>query len=119
VYGTGADFALYTPSLPIDGTTWTNIAWSVKDGLEFKLYMNGVLQQARQLQTASNWSSPDVDWVWLGGQGASSQKVKNIYFWPTVLSESEIAVLGTTSTYTPEPLTMGTSGYTKEGYALY
>jgi hypothetical protein len=49
---------------------------------------------------------------------SGSLKVKNVYFWPKVLSDSDISKL-TTSTYMPEPLTMGTSAYTKEMYMPY
>lgn len=47
-------------------------------------------------------------------------KIKDAYWWPRALTASEVAqVHSTTSTYMPEPLTMGTSAYTKEMYMPY
>jgi len=52
-------------------------------------------------------------------------KVKNVYYFGKSLSASEMALLGasgmgsgTTSGYMPQPLSMGVSGYTKEGYMV-
>lgn len=47
-------------------------------------------------------------------------KIKDAYWWPKVLTATEVAaVASSTSTYMPQPLTMGTSAYVKETYMPY
>ena len=51
---------------------------------------------------------------------APTIKVKNTYWFNKALTAAEVTTLvGTTSTYMPQPLTMGTSAYTKEMYMPY
>lgn len=48
-------------------------------------------------------------------------KIKDAYWWPKVLTATEVATVhgSTTSTYMPQPLSMGTSAYVKETYMPY
>jgi hypothetical protein len=54
------------------------------------------------------------------GQDSGYMKVNNAYFFKKVLSQAEITTLqGGTSTYMPQPLSMGTSAYVKDDFASY
>jgi hypothetical protein len=47
-------------------------------------------------------------------------KIKDAYWWPRALTDAEVSTLvSTTSTYMPQPLSMGTSAYVKETYMPY
>ena len=89
------------------------------------IYRNGTKVGEGAVPDSFAWPAATGKWVFNHPAYAvnhtaqsGSLKVKNVYFWPKVLSDSDISKL-TTSTYMPEPLTTGTSAYTKEMYMPY
>ena len=67
------------------------------------------------------WST-STEWIWNGSSNIpiGAVKVKNFYWFNKALTDAEVSTLtGTTSTYMPQPLSMGTSAYVKEMYMNY
>ena len=103
--------------------TWFNFTVtmdsSVKKGI---LYING--SKISEFTAAADfaWPSPSTTWTWGNDtyDKTISVKVKNAYFFKKALTAAEVSTIGgTTSTYMPQPLSMGTSAYVKETYMPY
>ena len=107
----------------IPTATWFNFTVtmdsSVKKGI---LYING--SKISEFTAAADfaWPSPSTTWTWGNDtyDKTISVKVKNAYFFKKSLTAAEVSTIGgTTSTYMPQPLSIGTSAYTKEMYMNY
>jgi len=66
-------------------------------------------------RATNNFTWSPTSQYWIAGD---TVKVKNGKWWNRALTDAEVAALGT-STYTPQPLSMGTSSYVKEELAEY
>jgi len=118
------------------GTGYKNITF-VCDGTDVKYYVNGVedtnISDAanRTNKTGVKWNSGT--WAWAGlNQGGpiptGKSKIRNFYWWSNkaLSADERTTLLGSattagslgSSTYMPQPLSMGVSGYTKEGYMV-
>lgn len=86
------------------------------------LYYNGVSKSSSTSIVPAGYAPPTpTNFIW-NQQNMTSPtiKVKNTYWFNKALTAAEVSTLaGTTSTYMPQPLTMGNSGYTKEMYTPY
>ena len=122
--GEANEVLLSTTTTPPTYNTYYNIT-AVYDATTQKatLYHNGVLAGSSTIvpakyvpptPTAFGWNDQNVT--------APTIKVKNTYWFNKALTAAEVSTLpgtsGTTSGYTPQPLSMGVSGYTKEGYMV-
>jgi hypothetical protein len=89
------------------------------------VYINGVNKGESTVaadvfswSASNNWILGHPDFANVASQGAL--KVKNVYLFPKILTAAEMALLtGNTSTYIPQPLSMGTSAYEKEEFSSY
>jgi hypothetical protein len=120
---TGADFTLgqwFNWTVTMDSTA--------KVG---KVYINGTKKGEFTVDQPFVWPNPRTTWTWnnttYGNTG--SIKVANAYFFTSVLTDTQVSKLvlpsaptpgvASTSYYTAQPLSMGTSAYVKEMYMNY
>lgn len=88
-----------------------------------KIYTNGVKDadvttptgRKMKWRPVNNFTWNPTSQYWLTGQTA---KVKNAQWWHRALTDAEVTALGT-STYMPQPLSLGTSAYVRETYMPY
>lgn len=108
--------------------TYFNLTWVVSQG-KLTTYINGQPDSTGTTSASFTWGTTNA-WKWNSylthypnrtQNTIGAVKIKNAYWFNKALTASEVATLsgGTTSTYMPQPLTMGTSGYTKEMYMPY
>ena len=85
------------------------------------LYKNGVANGSTTVASGQYTPPTPTNFEWNQQKvTAPTIKVKNTYWFNKALTAAEVTTLvGTTSTYMPQPLTMGTSAYTKEMYTAY
>ena len=97
--------------LVTDGTTWTTITWTVNNGT-LQLYTNGIADNSVTLTAPYAWPTPDPTWFWRDTSRASqsprSIMVRNVYFWPSALTSTQIALLAPPASTEPNPC----AGYT-------
>ena len=97
--------------LVTDGTTWTTITWTVNNGT-LQLYTNGVADNSVTLTAPYAWPTPDPTWFWRDTSRASqsprSIMVRNVYFWPSALTSTQIALLAPPASTATNPC----AGYT-------
>jgi hypothetical protein len=119
------------------GNGYKNIT-VVCDGTDIKYYVNGAEDTLisgaadRTNKTGIKWNTGA--WTWGGMTGTASppsgkSKIRNFYWWSdkalsdaertTLLGNSATAGSFGASTYMPQPLSMGTLAYEKEGFASY
>jgi len=102
--------------------TYTKLT-AVGNDTVLAIYTNGRLTESRGLppgrkmkwRSVNNFTWSPTSQYWPPG---STVKVKNGKWWNRALTDAEVAALGT-STYMPQPLSMGASAYEKEGFAAY
>jgi len=116
-------FDLVTGTAPPVYNTYYNIT-AVYDAPTHTctLYYNGVSKSSSTGIVPAGYVPPTpTDFGWNQQKvTAPTIKVKNTYWFNKALTAAEVTTLvGTTSTYMPQPLTMGTSAYTKEMYTAY
>ena len=107
---------------PLTINQWHHIT-CVADNDKLRLYIDGQMAneatvpvgQTLRYRNVNNFAwnvNPYGDWT--------PVVVKDAYWWPRALTATEVSTLvSTTSTYIPEPLTIGTSAYAKEMYMNY
>jgi hypothetical protein len=85
------------------------------------VYIDGVKKNEKTMPSAMVYAATNnFTWRPVAGGNAGYIKVNNPYWFNKALTAAEVTTLvGTTSTYMPQPLTMGTSAYTKEMYTPY
>ena len=84
------------------------------------LYKNGVANGSTTVASGQYNPSTPTNFEWNQQKvTAPTIKVKNTYWFNKALTAAEVTTLAGTSTYMPQPLTMGTSAYTKEMYKPY
>ena len=86
------------------------------------IYYNGILKGSSSAIDPAYFTPPSpTNFIWNQQKvTAPTIKVKNTYWFNKALTAAEVTTLvGTTSTYMPQPLTMGTSAYVKETYMPY
>jgi hypothetical protein len=95
---------------------------AVCNDTSMKIYINGT--KVGDITTPTGrimkWrATNNFTWNPTGGwwQPGQTVKVKNGKWWNRALTDAEVSALGT-STYMPQPLSMGVSGYTNEGYMV-
>jgi hypothetical protein len=66
-------------------------------------------------RATNNFTWNPTSQYWIAGD---TVKVKNGKWWNRALTDAEVTALGT-STYMPQPLSMGTSAYVKDDFASY
>jgi hypothetical protein len=124
---------------PADNNFWVDSAenngWTFTPGTKFNftathnatskkiaVYINGVGKNEKTMPSAMVYAATN-NFTWrpfFSGQDSGYMKVNNAYFFKKVLSQAEITTLqGGTSTYMPQPLSMGTSAYVKDDFASY
>ena len=104
----------YTPG------TYANFT-VVANGSSLKTWVDGVADAVVTGGEPMQWST-STEWIWNGSSNIpiGAVKVKNFYWFNKALTDAEVSTLtGTTSTYMPQPLSMGTSAYVKEMYMNY
>jgi len=119
---------LYQRSAPVPSSIiipvnrWFNFAFTVDNSKRtIKIYINGSKVSESVVANDFAWPEPPTEWTWNNANYAdqtTSVKVRNAYFFSKVLSEIEMSNI-MTSTYMPQPLSMGTSSYEKEDFAAY
>lgn len=88
-----------------------------------KIYTNGTLIETKttpagrkmKWRATNNFTWNPTSQYWIAGD---TVKVKNAKWWNRALTDAEVSALGT-STYMPQPLSMGTSAYVKDDFASY
>jgi hypothetical protein len=126
-------------TVPPDNNFWVdsieNNGWSFTPGTKFNftathdaatsniaVYIDGVKKNEKKMPSAMVYATTNnFTWrPWLSGQDSGYMKVNNAYFFKKVLTQAEITTLqGGTSTYMPQPLSMGTPAYEKEDFSSY
>lgn len=110
---------VYTPGTKFNVTATHNATTS-----NIAIYIDGVLKHEKHIPSPMVYAATN-NFTWApvkpGGWGLTGYlKVNNAYWFNKVLTQAEITTLqGGTSTYMPQPLTMGTSAYVKETYMPY
>jgi PKD repeat protein len=89
---TTADLALYSPLGSIQNNQWTHID-AVYNGIDLKLYINGVLSASRQ---KSGFINPNSDPLEIGARHDHSSyrfegKIDEVRIWKRALSQSELS----------------------------
>ena len=89
------------------------------------IYVNGVKNNEIAAPAGTTFVMANTNtfkWVPITYPGFTAIKLKNGYWWSRVLTDTEIAQIpnpSSTSTYMPQPLSMGTSAYVKDDFASY
>lgn len=94
---------------------------AVCNDTKITLYINGTKsgEATAPAGRKMKWrSTNNFAWNPTSYQGWGTIKVKNGKWWNRALTASEVTALGT-STYMPQPISMGTSAYVKETYMPY
>ena len=126
-------------TVPADNNFWVDSAenngWKFTPGTKFNftathdattkniaVYIDGVKKNEKTMPSAMVYAATNnFTWrPWFSGQDSGYMKVNNAYWFNKVLTQAEITTLqGGTSTYMPQPLSMGTSAYVKDDFASY
>ena len=116
------------PASTLSFNTWHTVT-AVADTNKLTIYIDSDVPVSKTLPSGvtlryRNGTGPPTNvnqFVWNNVNPSTvPYSIKDAYWWPRALTASEVAqVHSTTSTYMPEPLTMGTSAYVKETYMPY
>ena len=89
------------------------------------IYVNGAKNNEIAAPSGTTFVMANTNtfkWCPITYTGFTAIKLKNGYWWSRVLTDTEIAQIpnpSSTSTYMPQPLSMGTSAYVKDDFASY
>jgi hypothetical protein len=107
---------------PLTINQWYHIT-CVADNDKLRLYINGQMANEATVPAGQTIRYRNVNnFVWNPNPWGdwTPVVVKDAYWWPRALTSTEVSTLvSTTSTYMPQPLSMGTSAYAKEMYMNY
>jgi hypothetical protein len=119
----GSDFGVSTAT-PLALNQWYTLTFTGTAN-KLTIYVNGVKNNEIAAPAGTTFVMANTNtfkWVPITYAGFTAIKLKKGYWWSRVLTDAEIAQIPNptaTSTYMPQPLSMGTSAYEKEGFAAY
>jgi len=119
----GSDIGVGTAT-PLALNQWYTLTFTGTAN-KLTIYVNGVKNNEIAAPAGTTFVMANTNtfkWVPITYAGFTAIKLKNGYWWSRVLTDTEIAQIPNptaTSTYMPQPLSMGTSAYEKEGFAAY